>query len=208
MAHQRRASEAVQVLAASFQDAGVWNFAVVYDLAGAGIGFVGMEEAENRRMGRSGNWEAHSGIGGEARSETAVDHSEIDSVVRSGKGAVHSGTAEGHSGMEKARSGTEEVAHSGIEMESRAHLAGGIVEAAQTLDFEADQNFAVVGEMETAIVGRAVIAERKVEERQNRTNFGVDLQRAFAAAAAGEDNLASQPVSNSLSPSRMNKLVG
>lgn len=165
----------------------------MYDLAGAGIGFVGMEEAENRRTGHSGNWEAHSGIEGEARSETAVDHFEIDSVVRSGKEAVHSGTAEGHSGMEEARSGTEEAAHSGIEIESRARLAGGIVEGAQTLDSEVDQSFAAVGEMETAIVGRVVIAERKVEERQNRTNFGVDLQMAFAAAAAGEDNLASQP---------------
>ena len=48
--------------------------------------------------------------------------------------------------------------------------------------------------METAIVDRAVVAERKAEEMQNRTSFEVDLQMAFAvAAAAGVDSLASQP---------------
>lgn len=185
MAHQRKVSEAVQVLGASYQDVGAWNAAVVQNFVGVGIGFVGMEEAGNRRMGRSGNLEAQSGIEVEA-------HSEMDSVVRSGKKAAHSGIVEERSGRVEERSGIEEAVRSEIEVESRAHLAGGIVEAAQSLDLEVDQSCAVVGEMETAIVGRAVIAERKVEERQSKTSFEVGLQMAVAAAA-GEDSLASQP---------------
>ena len=55
-----------------------------------------------------------------------------------------------------------------------------------------DQNPAVVGETGTAVVGKAVVVERKVEEKQNRTNFGVCLQTAIVAAVA-EDSLASQP---------------
>ena len=47
-AHQKRVFEAVQVLAADLQDAGVWHFAKVDDLAEAGIGSAGMEEVENR----------------------------------------------------------------------------------------------------------------------------------------------------------------
>ena len=181
MAHQRKVSEAVQVLGASCQDVGAWNSAVVYDSVGVGIGFVGMEEAGNRRMGHSGNLEAQSGIEVEA-------HSEMDSVVRSGKEV----------GIVEERFGIEEAVHWEIEVESRARLAGGIVEAAQNLDLEVGQSSAVVGEMETAIVGRAVIAERKVEERQSKMSFEVGLQMAVAAAAAGEDSLASQPCRNVL----------
>lgn len=181
------------MLAASFQDAGVWYAAMVYDFVEAGIGFVGMEEAENRCMGHSGNLEARSGIGVEARSETAVDRFETDSVVRSGKEAVHFGIVKDHCGMEEGCSEIEEAVHSEIGVESPARLAGGIAEAAQSLDFEVDQNSAVAEEMETAVVERAVVAERKVEERQNRTSFEVGLQKAFAVvAAAGEDNLASR----------------
>lgn len=54
-AHQRKVSEVIRVRAAGFQDAGAWYVAVVYDFAEAGTGFVGMEEAENRRMAHSGN---------------------------------------------------------------------------------------------------------------------------------------------------------
>lgn len=180
------------MLAASFQDAGAWYAVVVCYFEEAGIGFVGMEE-ENRRMGRSGNLEARSGIGVEGRSETAVEHFGTDWVDHSGKEAVHSETVEDHCGMEEDRSGIEEAVHSGIEVENWARLAEGIVEAAQTLDFEGDQNSAAVGETGTAVVDRAVVAERKVEERQNKTSFEVDLQMEIAAAAAGEDSLASRP---------------
>lgn len=191
--HQRKVSEAGQVLAASFPDAEAWYVAVVYGFVEAGTDFVGMEEAENRCMGHSGNLEARSGTEVEARFETAVEHFETDWGVRSGKEAVRSGTVEEHCGMED-RSGTEEAAHSGTEAESQARLAGEIVEAAQTLDFEVDQNPVVAGGKEIAIVDRVVIAERKAEEKQNRRSFVVDLQMAFAAAAAaGEDNPASQP---------------
>lgn len=55
-----------------------------------------------------------------------------------------------------------------------------------------EQKSAVAEEMETAIVERAVVAERKVEEKQNRMNFEADLQMAFAAAAAEEGSLASR----------------
>lgn len=179
----------VRVLAAGFQGAGAWYAVVVYDLVEAGIGFVGMEEAENRRMAHFGNLEA--------RSETAVDHFEIESVVRSGKEAVHSGIVEDHSGMEEERSGTEEAVHSETEVGSRARLGGEIVEAAQTLEFEVEQNSAVAEEMETAVVDRAVVAERKVEERQSMLGFEMDLQMA-SAAAAEEGSLASRPYQNIL----------
>ena len=197
MEHQRKVFEAGQALAASFQDAGAWCAAVLYDFVEAGTGFVGTEEAENRCMDCSGNLVGHSGIGVEARSETAADHFGTDSVFHSGKEAVRSGIVEDHCGMEEDRSGTEEADHSETEVESRARPAGGIVEAAQTLDFEVVQNSAVVGEMEIAIVGRVVFADRTVEERRNRTNFGVELQMAFAAAA-GKDSPANQPCRNLL----------
>lgn len=95
-AHQRKVFEAVQVLAASFQDVGACSVAVVYDLVEAGIDSVDTEEAESRCMSHFGNWEAHSGPEAEARFETAVDQFEIDWVVHSGKEAVHSGTAVDH----------------------------------------------------------------------------------------------------------------
>lgn len=186
----------VQVLAAGFQGAGAWYAVVLYDLVEAGIGFVGMAEAENRRMTHSGNLEAHSGIEVEARSETAVDHFEIESVVRSGKEAAHFGIVEDRSGMEEDHSGTEEAVHSETEVGSRARLARGIVEAAQTLEFEVEQNSAVAEEMEIAVVDRAVVAERRVEERQSMMGFEVDLQMASAAAAEG--SLASRPYRNFL----------
>ena len=75
---QTKVFEAVQVLAVSFRDAGEWHFVVGYDFVAAGIDFVGTEEGANRRMGHSGNSEAHSGIEVEPRFETAVDHSETD----------------------------------------------------------------------------------------------------------------------------------
>lgn len=180
------------MLAASFQDAGACYVAVVYGFVEAGTDFVGMEEAENRCMGHSGNSEAHSGTEVEARFETAVEHFEIDWEVRSGKEAVRSRTVEEHCGMEEDRSEIEEAAHSETEAENQARLAGEIAGAVQTLDFEVDQNPVVAGEMETAIVDRVVIAGRKAEGKQSRRSFAVDLQMAFAAAA-GEDNLASQP---------------
>lgn len=164
---------------------------------GAGIGSVGMEEAENRCTGRFGSLEGHSEIGVEAHSGTAADHSGTDSVFHSGKEAVHSGMVEDHCGTEEDRSRIEGAVHSETEVESRALLAGGIVEAAQTLGFEVVQNSAVAEEMVIAVVGMAVIADRTIEERRNRTNFGVDLQMAFAAAA-GKDSLASQPCRNLL----------
>ena len=96
---------------------------------------------------------------------------------------------------EEDRSGIEEaVVRFETEVESQARFAGEIVEVAQTLDFEADQNLAVAGEKETAVVGKAVVAGHKVEERQNRMSFEGCLQMVLAvAAAAGEDSLASQP---------------
>ena len=183
------------MLVASFQDAGAWRAAVVYDFVEAGIGFVGTEEAENRCMGRSGNLVGHSGTGVEARSETAADHFGTDSVFHSGKEAVRSEIVEDHCGREGDRSGIEEADHSENEVESRARLAGEIVEAAQTVDFEVFHNSAVAGEMEIAIVGRVVFADRTVEERRYRTSFGVDLQMAFVAVA-GKDSLATQPCRN------------
>ena len=144
MEHQRKVFEAGQALVASFQDAGAWCAAVVYDFVEAGIGFVGTEEAGNRCMARSGNLVGHSGTGVEDRSETAADHFGTDSVFHSEKEAVRSGTVEDHCGMEGDRSGTEEVDHSETEVESQARPVGEIVEAAQTLDFEVVQNPAVV----------------------------------------------------------------
>ena len=191
--HQRKVFEVVQVLAAGFQDAGAWYAVVVYDLVEAGIDFVGMA-AEKRRMAHFGNLGPRFEIEVEARSGTAVDRLEIDSMVRSERETVHFGTVEDHSGTEEGRSEIEEAVHSEIGVESRARLAGEIVEAAQTPDFEEDQSSAVVGEMETAIVDKAVVAERKAEGRQSKTSFELNLQMAFAvAAAAGGDSLANQP---------------
>lgn len=86
-----------------------------------------------------------------------------------------------------------------IEVESQARFAGEIAEVAQTLDLELDQNLAVAGGKKTAVVGKAVVAGHKVEERQNRTSFEGCLQMVLVvAAAAGEDNLASQPCRNLL----------
>ena len=198
MGHQRKVSEAVQVLAANFQGAGTWYFAVMDVLVEAGIEFVGMEEAESRCMGHSGSSEVHFETEAEARSETAMGHSETDSVARCEKEALHSGIAEDRFGMEGDHSGTEEAVHFEIEVGSQAHFAGGIVEAAQTLDSEVDQNLAVVGEMETAVVNKAVVAERKVEERQNKKSLEAKLQMVSAVAAAAEDSLASQPCRNLL----------
>ena len=158
----------------------------------AEIGFVDMEEVENRRMGR---FETDS----VARSEKAAvrfgtvedrfgkegDHSE--------KVVVHFGTVGVHFGMERGHFEIEEAVHSEIEVESRAHLVEGTAEAAQTLDLEVDQNPAVEEEMETVVADRAVAVERKVEERQNKTSFGVCLQTTFVAAVAEVDSLASQP---------------
>lgn len=171
MAHRRRVSEAAQVLAANFQDAGVWYFAVMHDLVEAGTEFVGMEEAESRYMGHSGSLKAHFGMGVGARFETAVDHFETGSGARCEKEVLHSGIAEDRFGMEGDRSGTEVAVHFEIEVESQAHFAGGIVEAAQILDFEVGQNLAVVGEMENVIVDKMIVAEHKVEGRQNRTSL-------------------------------------
>lgn len=95
--------------------------------------------------------------------------------------------------MEEGRSGTEEAVRFETEVESRGRPVGGIVEAAQTLDFEVDQNSAVAGEKATAVVDRAAVAERKAEETQSTTNFEADLQMAFAVAAAGEESLVSRP---------------
>lgn len=181
------------MLAAGFQDAGAWYAVVVYDFVEAGTDFVGMA-AEKRRMGHFGSLGPRFEIEVEARSGKAADRLETDSMVRSGRETVRSGTEEDHSGTEEGRFGTEEVVHSEIGVESPARLAGETVEAAQTLDFEVDQSSAVVGEMETAIVDKAVVAERKAEGRQSKTSFELDLQMAFAvAAAAGEDSLANQP---------------
>ena len=58
-AHQKKAFEAVQVLVASFLDVAACCFETVYGSEEAGIGVVGTEEAENRRMGHSENSEAH-----------------------------------------------------------------------------------------------------------------------------------------------------
>ena len=185
--------EADPVLAASFQDVVTCCLELVYDSKEAEIGVVGMEEAENHRMGRSGSSEAHSGIEVVARLETVMDHFGIDSVARSEKEALHSGIAEDYFGMEWNHSETEEAAHFEIEVESQGRFAGEIVEAAQKLDSAVDQNPAVVGGTETAIAERVVVAGRKVEERQNRTSFEAELQTAFAVAAAVGDSLASQP---------------
>ena len=57
-AHQKKAFEAVQVLVASFQDVAEYCFEMAYGSEEAGTGVVGMEEAENRRMGHFENSEA------------------------------------------------------------------------------------------------------------------------------------------------------
>ena len=192
MAHQRRVFEAAQVLAANFQDAGVWYFAVTHDLAEAGTEFVGME-AESRCMGHSGSLEAHFGMEVGGRFEMAVDHFETGSVARCEKGVLHSGIVEDRFEMEGGRSGTEEAVHFEIEVESQARSAGGIVEAAQILDFEVGQTLAAVGEMENAIVDKVIVAEHKVEGRQNRTSLEGRIQMVSAVAVAVGGSLASQP---------------
>ena len=48
VAHQKMVAEADPVLAANFRDAGVWDSAMAYGFVEAEIGFVEMEEAENR----------------------------------------------------------------------------------------------------------------------------------------------------------------
>ena len=65
--HQKKAFEAVQVLVASLQDVAACCFAMAYGSEEAGIGVVGMEEAETRRMGHSESSEARLGIEVEAR---------------------------------------------------------------------------------------------------------------------------------------------
>ena len=170
-AHQKKAFEAVQVLVASFQDVAACCSEVAYGSEEAGIGVVGTEEAENRRMGHSESSEARFGIDVGARLETVVDHLETDSMARSEREALHSGTAEVRFAMEGARSGNEVVVRFEIGAESQGRFAGEIVEVAQTLDFEVDQTLAVAGGMETAVAETAVAAERRVEERQSKTNF-------------------------------------
>ena len=127
-----------------------------------------------------------------------MDHSETDWVVHLGNEAVHSGTAEDHSGMVGVRFETEEAAHFENGVESQAHFVVQIVGVVQTLDSEEDQILAVVEETENAAAEKAVVAEGKVEEKQNRTNFQVGHQMAFVVAAAGEESLASQPCRNLL----------
>ena len=122
-APQTKVSGAVLVLAASSQDAEVWYAVVVYYFEEAETGFAGMEE-ENRRMVRSENLEAHSGIEREARSETAWDHFGIDLKHRSGKEAARSETVEHRCGMRRVRSEIEKVVHSGTVVETRDRLAG------------------------------------------------------------------------------------
>ena len=197
-AHRKKVFEAIQVLAANFQDAEARCFVAVYGVVGAGVGSVGMEGVENRHMSHSENSEAHSGTEREARLETAVDHPETGSVARLDKALVHLGTAKVHLGRERDRSGTEEAAvRFGIEAESQARFAAEIVEVARTLDFEVDRNPAVAEGKEIAVVGKVVVAGHKAGERQNRTSFEGCLQTVLAvAAAAGEDSLASQPCRN------------
>ena len=134
-----------------------------------------------------------------ARFETVAVHSEIveDRFGTEGdhseKAAVRFGTAEDRVGMEGGHSEIVEAGHSEIEIGSRVHFVVGTAEAAQTLALEVDQNQAVVGEMGIVVADKAVVAERKVEEKQNRTNFGECLQTVFVAAVAEEDSRASQP---------------
>ena len=159
------------MLVASFQDVAACYFEMVCGSEEAGIGFVGMGEAENRRMGHSGSSEARFGTEIGARFEKVVDHFETDSMARSEREALHSGTAEVRSAVEGGHSGNEEAVRFETGAESQGHFAGEIVEAAQMLDFEVDQTLAVAGGMETAVAGTAVAAERRVEERPSKTNF-------------------------------------
>ena len=154
---------------ASFQDVAACYFEMVYGSEEAGIGFVGMGEAESRRMGHSESSEARFGTEIGARFEKVVDHFETDSMARSEREALRSGTV--RSAMEGGHSGNEEAVHFETEAESQGRFAGEIVEVAQTLGFEVDQTLAVAGGMETAVAGTAVAAERRVEERQSKTNF-------------------------------------
>ena len=122
-----------------------------------------------------------------------VDHFETDLMARSEKEALHSGTAEVRLGMEGDHSGTEEGARFEIGAESQDHFAGEIVEVAQTLGFEEDQNLAAAGGMETAVAEKAVAAECRVGERQSKMNFEAELQMALAVAVVVEGSLVSQP---------------
>ena len=144
---------------------------VVYDPVEVGTGVFGMEEAGNRRMGHSGSSEVHFGTELEVRLETLMDHSETEATARSEKEALHSGKVEDRFGMEGSHFGTEEGVRLETEIESQGRFAEETVEAAQTLDLEVDQSLAAVEEMESAAAGKAVVAERKVEERRNRTDF-------------------------------------
>ena len=60
------------------------------------------------------------------------------------------------------------------------------------------RNPAVAGQTGREVAETAVVAEGRVEGRQNKTNFEVDLQTEFAAVR--EDSLASRPYWKSLSP--------
>lgn len=207
MVHQTTVSEAAQVLTANFQDAGVRYSAVMRDFAEPVTGSVGMEEAESRCMGHSGSLEGRFGMEVGGHFETAVDRFEIGSVARCEKEVLHSEIAEDHFGMEGDRSGTEGAVHFEMEVESQARFEGEIVEAAQTLDLEVDQNLAVVGEMENAIVDKVTAAEHKVEGRQSRTSLEGKIQMVSAVAAAVGGSLASQPLTESISMSWTNRIV-
>ena len=117
-------------------------------------------------------------------------------MTHSEREALHSGTAEVRLGMEGDHSGIEEGVRFGTGAESRGRFAGGIVEVAQTLDFESDHILAVAGGRETGIAEKVVAAECRAEERQNKMNFEALLQMAFAVAAVVEGSLASQPCRN------------
>ena len=114
-------------------------------------------------------------------------------MAHSEREALHSGTAEVRLGMEGDHSGTEEGVRFETGAESRGRFAGGMVEVAQRLDFEADQILAVAGGRETAIAEKVVAAECRAGERQSKMNFEALLQMTFAVAAVVEGSLASQP---------------
>ena len=73
--------------------------------------------------------------------------------------------------MEEHHSGIEEAVRLETGAESQGRFAGEIAEAAQTLDLEVGQTLAVAVEMETVVAETAVAAERRVEEKQSKTNF-------------------------------------
>ena len=97
-AHRKKVFEAIQVLAADFQDVEARNFVALYGFVEAGVGSVGMEGVENPHMNHSGNSEGHSGTEREARLETVVDHPETGSVAGLDKVPVHLGTGKDHLG--------------------------------------------------------------------------------------------------------------